>query len=119
MKPPFIEFWHSYVPQKQYHNRYLACQKLWESMDETACRKILDELQRDSAEHRQHDKNPYFYLIDWEPAQPHWLTPKEVGYLLAQHVVLAVCRNPVTNTYGTVTQKEASEYQLEVHHTMK
>ena len=119
MKPPFIEFWHAYVPQKQYHNRYLVCRKLWESMDEADCEKILKELQHDSAEHRQHDKNPYFYLIDWEPPQPHWLTPKEVGYLLAQHVVLAVCKNPINNTYGTVTQKEASEYQLEVHHFMR
>ena len=78
MKPPFIEFWHSYVPQKQYHNRYLACQKLWESMDETASIKIIAELNNDSEEHQAHEKNPYFYLIDWETAQPHWLTPKEV-----------------------------------------
>lgn len=118
MKPPFIEFWHTYVPQKQYHNRYLACQKLWENMDETACRKILDELKKDSETPHPHEKNPYFFLIDWTPSQPQWLTPKEVGYLLAQHVVLAVCRNPETNTFGTVTLKEAKEHQLEVHHTM-
>ena len=54
-----------------------------------------------------HEKNPYFYLIDWQPPQPRWLSPKEVGSLLAQHVPLAVCRNVQANCYGTVTKEEA------------
>ena len=121
MNNRFIEFWHLYAPEKQYHNRYLACKKLWESMDDKACECILREL----AQKRQSEsvpstnkKNPYFYLIDWQPPQPHWLTPKEVGHLLAEHVPLAVCRNKETQRFGTVTREEAESHGLEVHHFM-
>jgi hypothetical protein len=34
MNNRFIDFWHLYAPPKQYHNRYLACKKLWETMGE-------------------------------------------------------------------------------------
>jgi hypothetical protein len=116
-KPSFIEFWHTYAPQKQYHNRFIACRKLWESMSDTVCAQILAELQKETGA-QPHEKNPYFYLTDWQPPQPHWLSPREVGYLLAQHVRLAVCRNPQTNTFGTVTLSEANVHRLEVHHLM-
>ena len=121
MKPKFIDFWHLYEPAKEYHNRYLACQKLWETMDDSVCDGILKELehQRSTAQPPIiHEKNPYFFLLDWQPPQPHWLSPKEVGYLLAQHVTLAVCRNPRTNSFGTITKAEAEQCGLEVHHWM-
>lgn len=121
MKRPFIDFWHLYAPLKQYHNRYLACQRLWDSMDEEACELILTELEKKRTSEPTPDvneKNPYFFLIDWEPPQPHWLSPKEVGYLLAQRVPLAVCRNPQANCFGTVTRREAEDCRLEVHHFM-
>ena len=116
----FLEFWHLYVPQKQYHNRYLACKRLWETMDEPVCGQIIIELKKEASQQPPvtHTKNPYFYLIDWEPAQPQWLSPREVGSLLAQHVPLAVCRNPKTNCFGTVTRTEAEAFGLEVHHWM-
>ena len=90
-------------------------------MDEQAHRLIMEELRQEQAERSPpivHEKNPYFYLIDWQPPQPQWLSPKEVGYLMAQHVALAVCYNPRTQRYGTVTQEEAEKYGLEVHHVM-
>ena len=90
-------------------------------MDEQNCELILNELERQRHAEQPstiHEKNPYFYLIDWEPPQPHWLSPKEVGYLLAQRVPLAVCRNPQTNSFGTTTKAEAEQYGLEVHHFM-
>ena len=90
-------------------------------MDEAKCEQILKELEhnrRAESAPTVHEKNPYFYLIDWEPAQPKWLSPKEVGCLLAQHVALAVCRNPQTNCFGTVTREEAEVFGLEVHHWM-
>ena len=121
MKPEFIDFWHLYAPQKQFHNRYPACKKLWETMDEATCTGIVAELdhqRRTESIPRAHEKNPYFYLIDWQPSQPQWLMPKEVGYLLAQHIPLAVCRNPQSNSFGTVTKAEAEAYGLEVHHYM-
>ena len=121
MNANFLDFWHLYAPLKEYSNRYLACKRLWESMDEATCAGILRELQRqrDTASVSPvHEKNPYFYLIDWQPLQPHWLSPKEVGSLLAQHIPLAVCRNVQANCFGTVTKEEAEMHGLEVHHYM-
>ena len=121
MKPEFIDFWHMYAPQKQYHNRYLACRRLWDTMDDARCEAIVAELERKRRTESvptANEKNPYFYLIDWHPSQPQWLSPKEVGYLLAQHVALAVCRNPQSNSFGTVTRVEAEKHGLEVHHYM-
>ena len=122
MNNRFIDFWHLYAPLKQYHNRYLACKKLWETMDDSTCNGILAELEnqrRTEQTPAPHEKNPYFYLTDWEPRQPHWLTPRETGHLLAQHVPLAVCRNPKTNSFGTTTKAEAEQLGLEVHHLME
>lgn len=121
MKPPFIDFWHLYAPQKQYHNRYLACQRLWGTMDDKSCEGIIAELEskrRKNPTQVVNEKNPYFFLIDWQPAKAHWLTPAETGYLMAQHVPLAVCRNPQTKRFGVVTKSEAETYGLEVHHYM-
>ena len=116
----FLDFWHLYAPKKEYHNRFIASRKLWESMDRSICEQILEELRREAREQPGivHEKNPYFYLIDWQPPQPQWLSPKEVGYLLAQHVSLAVCLNPQTGRYGTVTHQEAMKHGLQVHHWM-
>ena len=121
MTHPFINFWRLYAPQKQFHNRYLACKRLWETMDDKACESILKELEQKRAAQpvpTVNEKNPYFFLIDWQPAQPHWLTPAETGYLMAQHVPLAVCRNPETNRFGVLTKTEAETSGLEVHHFM-
>lgn len=122
MEYRFIEFWRLYAPVREYHNRYLACQRLWDTMDEQAHRLIMEELRKEQVEWSPpivHEKNPYFYLIDWQPPQPQWLSPKEVGYLMAQHVTLAVCYNPQTRRYGTVTQVEAEKHGLQVHHLME
>ena len=121
MQDRFLDFWHLYAPKKEYHNRYLACKRLWEEMDEKDCNLILQELERKRNREPtpvENEKNPYFYLIDWQAPQPHWLSPKEVGFLLAQHIPLAVCRNLQTNSFGTVTKAEADQLGLEVHHYM-
>ncbi len=116
MKGKFLDFWYLYAPERQYHNRYVACKRLWEQMEDSKCEQMLNELRKEKGV--KHEKNPYFYLIDWEPKQPHWLTPREVGYLLAQHVALAVCRRVGADGYGTVTKEEAELLGLEVHHWM-
>jgi len=113
-------FWRTYAPLPQYHNRFLVCRQLWDSMDEADCNTILNELNRQHIREPTalNAKNPYFYLIDWQPAGLHWLAPKEVGRLLAEHVPLAVCLNPRTHTFGTTTRSEAEAYGLQVHHYM-
>lgn len=120
MEYVFIHFWHLYAPQKEYKNRYQCCERLWNEMDEQRKRLIMQQLEKDHAANPSvvHKKNPYFYLVDWEPPQPHWLTPTETGHLMAQHVPLAVCRNPKTQRYGIVTKEDVEMYALEVHHWM-
>lgn len=121
MEYKFIDFWHLYAPQREFKNRYQACEKVWNRMDEKKRDLILSQLAKERSESSvppKHKKNPYFYLIDWQPPQPHWLTPAEVGYLMAQKVALAVCRNAATNRFGTVTREEAESYGLDVHHFM-
>jgi len=120
MKEKFIDFWHLYKPAKEYGNRYRACERLWEKMDEKACGMIIRELKEQTKDEPEvkHRKNPYFYLVDWEPPKPHWLVPREVGHLLAQGIPLAVCKNEETHLFGTVTKAEAELFGLEVHHLM-
>lgn len=113
MRTPFIDFWRKYAPDKQYHNRYRACEHLWNTMAEQDCACIMGELETSHP-----SKNPYFYLLDWEPTQPQWLAPKEVTRLLQQGIPLAVCRNPKTQLFGTVTKAEAERHALQIHHCM-
>ncbi len=120
MEYKFIDFWHLYAPQKEFRNRYQCCERVWKALDERKKRLIMLQLEKEHGVSPPvlHKKNPYFFLTDWEPPQPHWLTPAETGYLLAQRVPLAVCRNPQNNTFGTITKNEAEQHGLEVHHWM-
>jgi len=120
MENQFIDFWHLYAPMAQYHNRYLACQRLWDGMEEGDRSLILKELTRkkETEQSAVNEKNPYFYLLDWQPPQAQWLSPKEVAHLLAERIPLAVCYNPQTNSFGTVTKADAELHQLNVHHYM-
>ena len=120
MEYKFIDFWHLYAPQKEFRNRYQCCERVWKALDERKKRLIMLQLEKEHGVSPLvlHKKNPYFFLTDWEPPQPHWLTPAETGYLLAQRVPLAVCRNPKTQRFGTVTKEDAEQYGLEVHHWM-
>ncbi|MBQ7540291.1 MAG: hypothetical protein IJT13_04125 [Bacteroidaceae bacterium] len=85
MNTHFLDFWHLYAPLREYSNRYLACKRLWESMDEVSCEGILKELEYERQTEsvpKVHEKNPYFYLIDWQPPQPRWLRGDEEGDLV-------------------------------------
>ncbi|MBR6830199.1 MAG: hypothetical protein IKM83_06265 [Paludibacteraceae bacterium] len=84
MEYPFIDFWHLYAPDKQFFNRYRACERLWAAKSERDRSLILRELQNEQYERSPpvHTKNPYFYLIDWQPPQPHWLRGDEEGDLV-------------------------------------
>ena len=117
----FYVFWQLFAPEKEFSNRYRACEQLWHGMNESSRRMIFAELKSRSCEkglRRAGKKNPYFYLADWRPRGVSWLQPAEIGRLLDQEVPLAVCRNPDTGRYGTVTKEEAELFGLEVHHEM-
>lgn len=120
MKHDFIEFWRLYAPLTEFKNRYYACEKLWNQMDERRQLLILRGLVQENKHSCSiiRKKNPYFFLVDWKGPTPHWLSPAETDRLLHQEIPLAVCRNPETMRYGVVTKEEADMYILEVHHYM-
>ena len=120
MEHLFYDFWRLYAPQPEYRNRYRACEKLWNDMEDSRRRRILYHLQTEqspSGEPKPHTANPYFYLIRADP-QPDWLTPVQVGNALAEHVPLAVALDPTTKTYKTCTRIDADAYGLTIHHIM-
>ncbi len=120
MKADFMEYWRLYAPQRQYQNRFMACRRLWDEMDDESCNAIVRELNERHirAPTAVNEKNPYFYLTDWQPPQPDWLTPAQAGRLLADQVPLAVAYDSHTQTYRTCTRTEAEAYRLKVHHYM-
>ena len=120
MENSFYDFWRLYVPQPEYRNRYRACEKVWNDMDDLRRRRIIYQLQREQTpdgERKVHTANPYFYLIRADP-QPNWLTPAQVANALAQHTPLAVALDTATHTYKTCTRTEAEAFGLNVHHYM-
>lgn len=120
MENSFYDFWRLYAPQPEYRNRYRACEKVWNNMDESCRQRIIYQLHREQTpdgEGKVHTANPYFYLIRADP-QPDWLTPAQVGKALADHIALAVALDPATQTYKTCTRYEAEVFALNVHHYM-
>jgi hypothetical protein len=101
----FYAFWKLFNPQREFANRYRACEKLWNGMSDKAHQLIIAQLRPQTANGQppRHKKNPYFFLADWRPCQPDWLQPAEVARLLSLHIPLAVCRRVGADGYGTVT----------------
>ena len=119
----FYAFWRLYAPAKEFHNRYRACEQLWNTKDERTRKLILRRLCQtgaggDKQLSGRKKKNPYFYLIDWRPPQPQWLTPGEQYRAMCRGEPMAVAFDPVTQTYKTCTRAEAEEFGLQVHHFM-
>ncbi len=120
MDNSFYDFWRLYAPLPEYRNRYRACEKLWNDMDNLRRRRIIYHLhteQTAGGQSKNHTANPYFYLIRADP-QPQWLTPAQTGCALAQHIPLAVALDDATQTYKTCTRADAEAYGLTIHHFM-
>ncbi|MBR4563633.1 MAG: hypothetical protein IKO26_04195 [Paludibacteraceae bacterium] len=120
MESPFYDFWRQYAPQPEYRNRYRACEKVWNAMEEPLRQRILYKLrteQTPSGAETVHSSNPYFYLIRADP-QPEWLSPGMVAKALAAHTPLAVALDSTTQTYKICTRQDADAYGLTVHHYM-
>ena len=47
MELTFINFWHLYAPRKEFSNRYRACERLWQAMDEKRRALIMRELENE------------------------------------------------------------------------
>jgi len=110
MTTDFILFWRLYAPLRDYSNRYRACERLWNAMDEHAKALILRQLGKENAERSppERRKNPYFFLIDWQPPQPTNYNgralQKGVRYVIALW----------DGKWGTYTEEEARAYGMEV-----
>ena len=73
-------------------------------------------------------RNPYYFLSDEDflksdtpkrTAKPQWLSGDEIDSRLRDGIPLAVCRNPETGMFGTVTKDDADKFKLTILRTMK
>ena len=69
------KFWNLFSPAAEYANRQHACEQRWNQMTDFAHRCIFREFEiygREEVVKRQ--PNPLFYLMNWRPPRPRFLT---------------------------------------------
>ena len=76
----FKDFWASFVVPVEYENRKTACRNLWATFSDVKRNAILCELQSLCEEGRTtEERNPYFYLNNYEEPHPVFLRGDEPG----------------------------------------
>ena len=124
----FDIFWANFAPPAPFRKYKTACRKFWDSKDMTnnwrarAAEKAKDHLP---------DRNPYWFLHDYDflndgtigmkPEDiptPTWLNGAEQEECIRAGIQLAVCKNPQTGLFGTVTKQDADLFKLQIHHTI-
>ena len=76
----FKDFWASFIVPVEYENRKNACRNLWATFSDVKKNTILCELQSLCEEGRTTEqRNPYFYLNNYEDPQPVFLRGDEGG----------------------------------------
>lgn len=76
----FKDFWASFIVPVEYENRKNACRNLWATFSDVKKNAILCELQSLCEEGRTtEERNPYFYLNNYEEPQPLFLRGDEGG----------------------------------------
>ena len=76
----FKDFWASFIVPVEYENRKNACRNLWATFSDVKKNTILCELQSLCEEGRTTEqRNPYFYLNNYEEPQPVFLRGDEGG----------------------------------------
>ena len=76
----FKDFWASFIVPVEYENRKNACRNLWATFSDVKKNTILCELQSLCEEGRTtEERNPYFYLNNYEEPQPVFLRGDEGG----------------------------------------
>ena len=74
----FNDFWTSFIVPVEYENRKNACRNLWATFSDVKKNTILCELQSLCEEGRTTEqRNPYFYLNNYEEPQPVFLRGDE------------------------------------------
>ena len=124
----FDIFWANFAPTAPFRKYKTACRKFWESKDMTN-----DWRARAAEKAKNHlpDRNPYWFLHDYDflndgtvgmkPEDiptPTWLNGAEQEECIRAGIQLAVCRNPQTGLFGTVTKQDADLFKLQIHHTI-
>lgn len=76
----FKDFWASFIVPVEYENRKNACRNLWATFSDVKKNTILCELQSLCEEGRTTEqRNPYFYLNNYEEPKPVFLRGDEGG----------------------------------------
>ena len=76
----FKDFWASFIVPVEYENRKNACRNLWATFSDVKKNAILCGLQSLCEEGRTtEERNPYFYLNNYEDPQPVFLRGDEGG----------------------------------------
>ena len=76
----FKDFWASFIVPVEYENRKNACRNLWANFSDVKKNAIICELQSLCEEGRTtEERNPYFYLNNYEEPQPVFLRGDETG----------------------------------------
>ena len=76
----FKDFWASFIVPVEYENRKNACRNLWATFSDVKKNAILCELQSLCEEGRTtEERNPYFYLNNYEEPHPVFLRGDETG----------------------------------------
>ncbi len=76
----FNDFWASFIVPVEYENRKNACRNLWSNFSDVKKNAILCELQSLCEEGRMtEERNPYFYLNNYEEPKPVFLRGDEGG----------------------------------------
>ena len=76
----FKDFWASFIVPVEYENRKIACRNLWATFSDVKKNAILCELQSLCEEGRTtEERNPYFYLNNYEEPKPVFLRGDEPG----------------------------------------
>ena len=79
----FKDFWASFIVPVEYENRKNACRNLWATFSDVKKNTILCELQSLCEEGRTtEERNPYFYLNNYEEPQPVFLRGDEGGNIV-------------------------------------
>ena len=116
----FSSFFKLFSPNGEYKTYEHECKKLWQNMTESW--RILAQ----SRARLFMDRNPLFYLRDEDflrvgetaknktRSSPQWLTGGQQDECLRAGIILAVCRNPETGKFGTVTKEDAEKFNLNI-----